>query len=138
MLNPNTACDPRTRIGRLIRFGCSTIRSIASFFDFGSGRVLKTGLLVLTKSRKRFASTWRSRKARSGGSLWMSRSAISIPRSSRNLLAFRHVVQVGFQKKIAFAMVAIVDRVRRRPAAAARLRGAALPVLYNGPWKRPC
>jgi hypothetical protein len=32
----------------LIRFGCSIIRSIASFFDFGSARVLNTGLRVLT------------------------------------------------------------------------------------------
>jgi hypothetical protein len=30
----------------------------------------------------------------------MSRSATSIPRSSRNLLAFRQVVQVGFQKNV--------------------------------------
>jgi len=35
----------------LIRFGFSIIRSIASFFDPGSGRFLKTGLRVLTKSR---------------------------------------------------------------------------------------
>jgi hypothetical protein len=35
-------------MGRLMRLGCSIIRSIASFFDFGSGRSLKTGLRVLT------------------------------------------------------------------------------------------
>jgi hypothetical protein len=46
--NPNVTFDPRIRIGRLIRFGCAIIRSIASFLDFGSGRVLKTGLRRLT------------------------------------------------------------------------------------------
>src|SRR5262245_31672398 len=49
---PNVTFDPRIRIGRLMRFGCSIIKSIASFFDFGSGRCLNTGLRVLTKSRK--------------------------------------------------------------------------------------
>jgi hypothetical protein len=91
------AFEPRTRIGRRMRFGCSIIRSIASFFDLGSGRCLKTGLRVLTKSRKRFWSIWRSRNARSGGFRLMSRSSTSIPCSSRKLLALRQVVQVGFQ-----------------------------------------
>jgi hypothetical protein len=49
--NPNVTFDPRTRIGRRMRFGFFIIRSIASFFDEGSGRSLKTGLRVLTKSR---------------------------------------------------------------------------------------
>jgi hypothetical protein len=40
--------DPSIMIGRRIRFGFSIIKSIASFFDFGSGRSLKTGLRVLT------------------------------------------------------------------------------------------
>jgi hypothetical protein len=40
----------------------------------------------------------------------MSLSTISTFRSSRKLLALRHVVQVGFQKKVGFAMGAIVDR----------------------------
>jgi hypothetical protein len=48
-------CDPLIMIGRLIRLGFSIIMAIASFFDFGSGRSLKTGLRVLTKSRKRSA-----------------------------------------------------------------------------------
>ncbi len=39
---------PLTRIGRRIRFGFSIIKSIASFFDFGSGRSFQTGLRVLT------------------------------------------------------------------------------------------
>ncbi len=60
------------RIGRLIRFGFSSISSIASFFDFGSGRSLKTGLRVLTKSRNRSASMCFSRNARLGGVLLMS------------------------------------------------------------------
>jgi hypothetical protein len=34
-----------------MRFGFSIIKSIASLFDVGSGRFLKTGLRVLTKSR---------------------------------------------------------------------------------------
>ena len=72
-----TTFEPRTRIGRLIRFGCAIIRSIASFFDFGSGRCLKTGLRVLTKSRKRPASMCFSRNARSGGSRLMSRWSTS-------------------------------------------------------------
>jgi hypothetical protein len=46
--NPKVTFEPRIRIGRLIKFGCSIIRSIASFFDRGSGRCLKTGLRVLT------------------------------------------------------------------------------------------
>jgi hypothetical protein len=96
-LNPKLAFDPRTRIGRLIRFGCCIIRSIASFFDRGSGRCLKTGLRVLTKSRNRSLSMCRSRNSRSGGSLLMSCSATSIPFFSRKLLALRQVVQVGFQ-----------------------------------------
>jgi hypothetical protein len=89
--------EPRIRIGRLIRFGCSIIRSIASRFDPGSARVLKTGLRVLTKSRKSFSSTCFSRKLRSGGVRLMSRSSTSMRCCSRKLLAFRHVVQVGFQ-----------------------------------------
>jgi hypothetical protein len=40
--------DPLIMIGRRIRFGFSIIIAIASFFDFGSGRSLKTGLRVLT------------------------------------------------------------------------------------------
>ena len=40
--------DPLITIGRRIRFGFSIIRSIASFFDFGSGRSFHTGLRVLT------------------------------------------------------------------------------------------
>ncbi|HZT78102.1 MAG TPA: hypothetical protein VFA27_15720 [Vicinamibacterales bacterium] len=40
--------EPLTRIGRRIRFGFSIIKSIASFFDFGSGRSFQTGLRVLT------------------------------------------------------------------------------------------
>ncbi len=36
------------RIGRLMRFAFSIMRSMASFFDRGSGRSLKTGLRVLT------------------------------------------------------------------------------------------
>jgi len=76
--------------------GFSTIRSIASFFDFGSGRSLKTGLRVLTKSRNRPASTCFSRNARSGGVLLMSICSTAICCSSRKLLAFLHVVQVGF------------------------------------------
>ena len=91
-------------MGRLIRFGCSIIRSIASFFDFGNGLVLNTGLRELTKSRNRSASMCFSRNARSGGCLLMSRSSTSMPCCSRKLLAFRHVVQVGFQKKVAFGI----------------------------------
>jgi hypothetical protein len=83
-------------MGRRIRLGFSSIRSIASFLDFGSGRSLKTGLRVLTKSRKRFASTCFSRKARSGGVLLMSIGVTSMPCVSRKLLAFLQVVQVGF------------------------------------------
>jgi hypothetical protein len=69
---------------------------MASFFERGSGRVFQTGLRVLTKSRNRFASTWRSRNSRVGGSLLMSRASSSIPCVSRKLLALRQVVQVGF------------------------------------------
>jgi hypothetical protein len=68
---------------------------MASFFDFGSGRSLKTGLRVLTKSRKRSASMCFSRNARSGGCLLMSISVTSSACSSRKLLAFLQVVQVG-------------------------------------------
>lgn len=82
-------------MGRLIRFGFSIIKSIASFFDAGSGRALNTGLRVLTKSRKRCASTCCSRKARLGGFLLMSICSTAMLRSSRKLLAFLHVVQVG-------------------------------------------
>lgn len=80
------------------------MRSIASFFERGSGRSLKTGLRVLTKSRNRASSMCRSRKARSGGVRVRSRSSMSIPSSSRKLLALRQVVQVGFQYRIGFAM----------------------------------
>jgi hypothetical protein len=72
------------------------MRSMASFFDFGNGRSLNTGLRVLTKSRKRPASTCLSRNSRGGGVLLMSICSTSIFRSSRKLLAFLHVVQVGF------------------------------------------
>jgi len=41
-------CDPLITIGRRMRFGFFIISSIASFFDFGSGRSLNTGLRVLT------------------------------------------------------------------------------------------
>jgi hypothetical protein len=45
---PKITFEPLIMIGRRIRFGFSIIKSIASFFDFGSGRSLKTGLRVLT------------------------------------------------------------------------------------------
>jgi hypothetical protein len=93
---PKITLEPRTRIGRRIRFGFAIIRSIASFLDFGSGRSLKTGLRALTKSRNLVASMCSSRKARSGGVRLMSISSTSILRASRKLLAFLHVVQVGF------------------------------------------
>jgi len=80
-----------------MRFGFSVIRSIASFFDFGSGRSFHTGLRVLTKSRKRSASTCFSRNSRDGGCLLMSTSLTSTRDFARTLLAFLHVVQVGFQ-----------------------------------------
>jgi hypothetical protein len=86
-----------TSIGRLITFGCSSMRSIASPLDAGSGRDLKTGLRRLTKSSTRSAATCVSRNARVGGSFVMSRSTTSIPRSARKLLAFLQVVQVGLQ-----------------------------------------
>jgi hypothetical protein len=70
--------------------------SIASFFDPGSGRSLNTGLRVLTKSRKFFASMWRSRNSRVGGCLLMSISVTATPALSRKLLAFLQVVHVGF------------------------------------------
>jgi len=89
--------DPLIRMGRRIRFGFSIIRSIASFFDFGSGRSFHTGLRVLTKSRKRSASMCFSRNCRDGGSLLMSISWTSTRDVARELLAFLHVVQVGFQ-----------------------------------------
>jgi len=72
------------------------MRSMASFLEAGSGRVLKTGLRVLTNRRKSFASMCSSRKARDGGVLLMSRSSMAMPRSARRLLAFLQVVQVGF------------------------------------------
>jgi len=59
-------------MGRRIRLGFSIIKSIASRFDFGSGRSLKTGLRVLTKSRNRSASMCFSRNSREGGCLLMS------------------------------------------------------------------
>jgi hypothetical protein len=46
----------------------------------------------------------RSRNARSGGFLLMSRSSTSIPCCARKLLALRQVVHVGFQKKIGLAI----------------------------------
>jgi hypothetical protein len=64
--------DPRITIGRLIRLGLSIISAMASFFDVGSGRSLKTGLRVLTNSRNRSASMCFSRNARAGGSRLMS------------------------------------------------------------------
>jgi hypothetical protein len=70
---------------------------MASLFDFGSGRVLNTGLRVLTKSRNRSASMCFSRKARSGGVLLMSRASTSILCCSRKLLALRQVVHVGLR-----------------------------------------
>jgi hypothetical protein len=69
---------------------------MASVFDFGSGRSLNTGLRVLTKSRNRDASTCFWRNSRDGGVLLMSICSTSIFCSSRKLLAFLQVVQVGF------------------------------------------
>jgi len=83
-------------MGRRIRFGFSIMRSIAAVFDFGSGRSLKTGLRVLTNSRNRSLSTCFSRNSREGGVLLMSICSTSIFFASRTLLAFLHVVQVGF------------------------------------------
>jgi len=87
--------DPLMTIGRRIRFGLSIISAIASFFDFGSGRSLNTGLRVLTKSRNRSGSMCFSRNSRVGGSLLMSISLTSTPAVSRKLLAFLQVVHVG-------------------------------------------
>src|SRR5439155_16037527 len=39
---PNVTFEPRIRMGRRIRFGFSIIRSMASRFDLGSARSLKT------------------------------------------------------------------------------------------------
>jgi hypothetical protein len=72
------------------------MRSMASFFDVGSGRSLKTGLRVLTKSRNRSLSMCFSRNSREGGVLLMSICSTSIFFASRKLLAFLQVVQVGF------------------------------------------
>jgi hypothetical protein len=94
-LNPKITFDPLIMIGRRIRFGFSIISAIASFFDAGSGRSLKTGLRVLTKSRKRSGSTCFSRNSREGGSLLMSICSTPMPAVSRKLLAFLQVVQVG-------------------------------------------
>ena len=88
--------DPLITIGRLIRLGFSIISAIASFFDAGSGRSLKTGLRVLTKSRNRSESMCFSRNSRVGGSLLMSIWVTSTPAVSRKLLAFLQVVHVGF------------------------------------------
>jgi hypothetical protein len=88
--------EPLMSMGLRIRLGFDIIRSMASFFDFGSGRSLKIGLRVLTKSRNRLASMWRSRKSRVGGWLLMSISCTSTPAVSRKLLAFLQVVQLGF------------------------------------------
>ena len=84
------------RIGRLMRFGFFIIKSIASFFERGSGCSLKTGLRVLTQSRNRPGSMCRSRNSREGGSRLMSIWFTSTPAVSRKLLAFLQVVQVGF------------------------------------------
>ena len=83
------------RMGLRIRFGFFIMRSIASFFDVGSGRSFHTGLRVLTKSRKRPASMCFSRNSRGGGALLMSISCTSTRCVSRKLLAFLHVVHVG-------------------------------------------
>jgi hypothetical protein len=69
---------------------------MASFFEPGSGRVLNTGLRVLTNFRKSVASTCCSRNSRLGGIRLMSRSSTWTPCSARKLLAFLQVVQVGF------------------------------------------
>jgi hypothetical protein len=84
-------------MGRRIRFGFSIIRSIASFFDLGSGRSFQTGLRVLTKSRKRSPSMCFSRNCRVGGVLLMSISSTSTRDFARAPLAFLQVVHVGFQ-----------------------------------------
>ena len=81
--NPKMARSFRTRIGRLIRFGCSSISVMASRFDAGNGRSRKTGLRRLTYSRKCASSMCCSRNARVGGVRLMSRSSTSIPRSAR-------------------------------------------------------
>jgi hypothetical protein len=70
-------------MGRLIRFGCSSMSAMASRFDVGKGRSLNTGLRRLTYSRKFASSMCSSRNAREGGVLLMSRSSTSIPRSAR-------------------------------------------------------
>ena len=88
-------CDALIMIGRRMRFGFSSIIAIASFFDFGSGRSLNTGLRVLTKSRKRSGSMCFSRNSRVGGSVLMSIWVTSTPAVSRKLLAFLQVVHVG-------------------------------------------
>jgi hypothetical protein len=88
--------DPLIMIGLRIRLGLSIISAMASFFDFGSGRSLNTGLRVLTKSRNRSGSMCFSRNSRVGGSLLMSSCSTSMPAVSRKLLAFLQVVQVGF------------------------------------------
>jgi hypothetical protein len=64
--------EPLIRIGLLMRFGFSIINAMASRFDAGSGRSLKTGLRVLTKSRNRSGSMCFSRNSRGGGFLLMS------------------------------------------------------------------
>jgi hypothetical protein len=46
--NPKITFEPLIMIGLRMRFGFCIIRSIASFFDFGSGRSFQTGLRVLT------------------------------------------------------------------------------------------
>ena len=79
LVEPEGHLSPTIRIGRLIRFGCSIIRSIASFFDRGSGRCLKTGLRVLTKSRNRVRVDVLLEKRAVGGFLLMSRSSTSTP-----------------------------------------------------------
>ena len=94
---PKITFEPLIRIGRRIRFGFSIIRSIASFFDLGSGRSLNTGLRVLTKSRKRSASMCFSRNSRVRRlPVDVDRSSTSTSAVSRKLLAFWQVVQVGF------------------------------------------
>jgi hypothetical protein len=88
--------DPLITIGRRMRFGFSIISAMASFLDFGSGRSLKTGLRVLTKSRNRSGSMCFSRNSREGGVALMSICVTSTPAVSRKLLAFLQVVHVGF------------------------------------------
>ena len=83
-------------IGRRIRFGFSIISAIASFFDFGSGRSLNTGLRVLTKSRKCSGVDVLLEELARRRLLVDVDLVTSTPAVSRKLLAFLQVVQVGF------------------------------------------